>query len=486
MNFLSNHFTRAQYTPSSNPAYAGNPFVEHLGDLPDDKTIATKLTKLPAFDAAQRELPANHRIDLLSDLHSICVPLPRLVKLARAILKLMREGYRSRRPYSLEDNAKVRALFGAQRDGFSEGLMAAPQRADLARQMSMALIGASGCGKSFGLSQISGLVDQVIYHEKYGKWQLPFVFIEMSYDGESVHSLASELFCELDRLLPDAGYTDLYMNRKGLNAQQRLSKALALCYEHGVGALVVDESQNQRSIGNESSTMGSRAKKVNSETPLMKLLITASNTSHIPLVMSATLEMKGVVGARFTRLRRMCGNGSAEWLPLERSQNLRAPGEFEMMLMTLWRYQYIQKPVALSDEWAEHMWNLTQGIPDILVKLWSAVQEAAIATRLETITHGLVDTVFQSEFSMVFLPLKALRENNLTVLSALTDLHSAGNGSDASEPKKAKPTAKKKEYPSPAAVSVEAPPGSISDIRNNSGEIAPGLDVSRWTDDMTA
>ncbi|MBT3067961.1 ATP-binding protein [Rhodoferax sp. U11-2br] len=477
-------FVEAHYTPSNNPAYAGNPFIEHLGDLPDDKTLAKRLTRLPAFNSEQHNLPANHRIDLLSDLHGICVPLPRLVKLARAILKLMREGYRTRRPYSLEDNAKVSALFGAQKEGFTKGFMATPRRVDLARQMSMALVGASGCGKSFGLSQISGLVDEVVYHEKFGKWQLPFVFIEMSYDGESVHTLASELFRELDRLLPDAGYIDLYMNRKGLNAEQRLSKALALCYEHGVGALVVDETQNQRGIGNDRDgnalSTGKRSKVVKSETPLMKLLVTASNTSHIPLIMSGTLEMQSIVGARFTRLRRMSGNGSVQWLPLERSKDLTAPGEFEMMLMALWRYQYLLTPVRLTDIWAEHFWDVTQGIPDIMVKLWASVQETAIASRLETLTHPLVDAVFQSEFAMVAMSLKALRENNLTVLSALTDLYSVDS---EAEPTFTKSTSPKKTYPSPTATTVVAPPGSTSDMRTGPRGTAPPPEVSRWKED---
>lgn len=475
-------FKLAQYTPSANPRYAGNPFIEAMGELPDDKTLARKLTCLPGINPELHKLPAHQRIDLLSDVHSICVPLPRLVNLARNVLKLMREGYGPRRPQSVSDNKIVRELFRPQQDGLPNWVIPQPQRSDLARQMSMSLIGSSGSGKSFGLSKITGLLDSTIYHEEFGKWQLPFIFIEMSYDGESVHTLSSELFRELDRLLPDAGYTDLYLDRKGLNAQQRLAKALALCYEHGVGTILVDESQNQRGIGNDADSR-KRSKQVKSETPLMKLLITASNISHIPLLMSGTPELSGVVGGRFTRQRRMCGNGSAQWRPLERSQDPTQSCEFDMMMRTLWRYQYVQKPIVgnLTPEWADHFFSLSQGIPDILVKLWASVQSTAITCGQEAISHELVDAVFREEFATVAMPLKAMRENNQTVLAGLTDLYSP-------ESLEARPAAKakavKKSYPVPTATPVTVKQGSGADIRSMDGVAAPALQISRWTESL--
>lgn len=468
MTPFRHNFVKASYTTSSNPAYVGNPFIEHLGELPDDKLLAKKLTQLPAFSAEMRNLPANQRIDLLSSVHDICVPLPRLVELARSMYKLMREGYRPRKPYSREDNQIVKELFCAQKDGLKSRPLPAPSRADLARQMSMAVTGASGCGKSFGLNKIAGLTDEVIYHEEFGKWQLPFVFIEMSYDGESVHSLASALFNELERLLPDTHYPAIYSDPKRMNAELRLAKALALCYEHGVGALVIDEAQNQRAIGNGGS--GRRSGSKVNETPLMKLLVTASNTSHIPLVFSGTLELQSTIGARFTRLRRMAGNGSVQWLPLERSGNLKAPGEFEMLMLALWRYQFTTSPVVISDAWVQQFWDVTQGIPDIMVKLWSAAQEAAIASRKETLTQELVASAFQSHFSMVAMPLKALRENNSTVLSAIPDLYPGDAEAEATVA--AAKTGSKKTYPKPTP--VELKPGHLPDLRNN--EQAPSVE----------
>jgi hypothetical protein len=150
----------------------------------------------------------------------------------------------------------------------------------------------------------------------------------------------------------------------------------------------------------------------------------------------------------------MAGNGSATWTPLKRSGSFHVPGEFEMLMLVLWRYQYTHTTVELTDEWSNHYWNVTQGVPDIMVKLWVATQEAAITTKSEVLTHELIDVVFASQFAMVSLPLKALRENNDTVLSMIPDL-SLSRDTDAAHKRE-----RKKTYvsPTPAPLNSAASP----------------------------
>ena len=160
-----------------------------------------------------------------------------------------------------------------------------------------------------------------------------------------------------------------------------------------------------------------------SETPLTKILLTASNTSHMPVCLAGTLEMQTLVGGtRFSRSRRMSGRGSAEWLPLESSGTLAAPDEFELMLRSLWPYCWLQKPTPLNDGWVRLFYELTQGIPDILVKLYESSQEAAIANKSEELTEALVRMVFSKEFVVAEFGIVALRTKNRLMLEVVTDL----------------------------------------------------------------
>lgn len=418
-------FVDAVYREDSNPLYKGNPYIEALPALPDDKVLTRALMHLPAFNPEERKMPAAYRIQRLGVLRQMMVALPRNVRLARAMIKMLHEGYGPRRPFSPSDNETVQSLYTMQQSGN----FVSARQAGLAAQHSMSLIGASGSGKTFGLRHIAGLFPPVIYHSSLGKWQLPFVFIEMSYDGESIHTLASALFQEFDRLLPDGKYVETFMHRRSrLNAEQRLAKALAIAHELGVGLIIVDESQNQRSIGDfsmrrECKKAASNSPKV--ETPLTKLLITASNTAHIPMLFSGTLEMQSMMNHRFTRTRRLSGRGSAVWQPLTRhsEEEGESHSELEVLLRCLMRYQWIRNPIEFDDQWADVFFEHSQGIPDIIVKLFEAVQEAAIACELETLTPELVARVFAKEFVPSAFGIRALRDRDEVMLDIMTDLY---------------------------------------------------------------
>lgn len=413
-------FVEATYRKDTNPEYKGNPFIEALPALPDDQTLARALTYLPKFDLFEREAEPGYRIQRQRIVKSVMVALPRVVRLARAMLKMSIDGYSARKPNSVKDNTVVRNLYRMQQAG---QFVSVRDTAD-APQDSMALIGAAGCGKTFSLKNIAGMFPPVIHHKKLGKWQLPFVFVEMSYDGESVHTLASALFKAFDNHLPDAGFSENFA-RGRQNAEQRLAKALAIAHELGVGQIIIDESQNRRSIGNDGNRNSNKKRERGEieESNLTKLLITASNTSHIPLLFAGTLEMQDMSLSRFSKARRMAGRGSAVWTPFPRNSPEGDVGDFELLLRALWKYQFVRNPVQFDDRWADLFFDCTQGIPDLMVKVWESSLEAAIASGAETLSPELVQNVVEREFTMTTTGVRALRTNERFLLDCVPDLH---------------------------------------------------------------
>lgn len=414
-------FVEALYRKEANPDYKGNPFIEALPALPDDQTLARALTYLPKFDPFERDADRAYRVQRQRIMKSVMVALPRVVRLARAMLKMTVDGYSARKPNSVKDNAVVRDLYRMQQAG---QFVSVRDVAD-APQDSMALIGAAGCGKTFSLKNIAGMFPPVIHHKKLGKWQLPFLFVEMSYDGESVHTLASAIFKALDDHLPDAGFSENFARGRN-NAEQRLAKALAIAHELGVGQIIIDESQNRRTIGNEARRSSARKRAVTEreESNLTKLLITASNTSHIPLLFAGTLEMHDMSLSRFSKARRMAGRGSAVWKPLTRyAEGDEGVGDFELLLRALWKYQFVNNPVEFNDRWADLFFDCTQGVPDLMVKMLESSLEAAIASGAETLTPELVLNVVEKEFSMTATGVRALKTNERFLLDCVPDLH---------------------------------------------------------------
>ena len=428
-------FVEAIYRTDVLPMYAGNPYIAALPALPSDGELVRSLTYLPPFSSAERSLSASQRIELTTKLQSLFVALPRVIDVARAMLKMLQVGYAGRAPFSAGDRQRLAETYAMQQ----AGTFASSRFTQLAAQHSMALLGSSGSGKSFTLRQIAGSLPPAIYHRQIGKWQLPFIFVEMSYDGESVHTLASAIVSDLERLLPDGQFSEAFPQRRGENAEERLLRVLRAAYRLGVGTIVVDEVQNQESLPEDDNVeKRRRATKMAAkhETPLTKLLVTFSNTSHMPVMFTGTPESKLTVGNRFTRARRMSGRGSAVWGPLERlagsidraARRSGGIGEFEVLFKTLLRYQWTEQQIPFNDEWADIYAEFTQGIPDIMVKLHESVQVAAISDNVN-VTKELVEAVFRREFKLVeggIIYLKNARNNRL-LLDVVPDLALPGN-----------------------------------------------------------
>ena len=402
------------------PEHVGNAYIKALPAIPEDRELARALTYLPPFSPSERELPAAMRIQLVGKLSKLFVAVPRVVNIARAMLCMLHQGYEDRAPGSQADRDTRRELYAKQQAG--DFASAKPLTGN--RQLSLSLVGSSGGGKTYTIENVCAKLPRVIYHPAIGRWQVPFAFVEMSHDGKSSHSLATQLAEYFDQLMPDGRFVDTFIRKGRANAEERLFHVLRAAYEHGLGMLIVDESQNQRSTAGEEPTnqrRKSRGTAVETETPLMKLLITASNRAKVPLMFVGTTELSDVVSTRFTKARRTSGNGSACWLPFKRAPKGEI-AEFELILKTLFRYQWTPQVATYGEGWAELFFEHSQGITDILVKLWRATQVLAISTNKDCMTVELVKEAFDLEFMNVKTGLTALKNKDRLMLEYVSDL----------------------------------------------------------------
>jgi energy-coupling factor transporter ATP-binding protein EcfA2 len=411
----------AIYRTRDDEGFEDNMYLDALPLVPSDESAIKWLAYFPEYTPEVRTFSKARRIQLLNDVYELVVPLAPSVALMRSALGLVRAGLKRRKPFTKADFDISNDLYAQAQ----KGVYQSPPRKRGCLQFSLGLTGASGCGKSFILRRIAELLPKAIHHEQYGKWQLPFLFIEMSPDGESVHTIADQLFEQLDQHLPGENYSHVY--RKG-NAAQRLICAFSVCHRHGVGAIVIDEKQNQRSIGRDpdKNPRNYKDKRPRDETALSKHLVMASNISHIPLVMAGTLETLHMLGARMSGARRVSGRGSGTWLPLEPSFDADNPNDFERLMKALWRYQYTPNTCRIGKGWLSQFYRLSQGIPDFMVKLFVDSQQLAVTADCPTMRPDIVEAAYKQTLHHAEFALGGLRTRDPLRLPVLTDVYSPG------------------------------------------------------------
>lgn len=376
----------AIYRKETDPQYKGNPFVEALPALLSLDEYQVKLSRIHKVTPEERAMSPEQRLLRVGMLFQCCLPLPRVVNLAQSIHMNLFEGYRTRSPFTESDQQNAQRLYELQQTGELTDSSGVESQG----QYSMALAGVPGSGKSYVLRKIADLFPKVIYHQELGKYQIPFLFVEMPYDGQSYFSLASQIFIALDKVMPDSNLFRSYVaSKQRFNALQLCLVALDVAYEQGVGMIVVDEAQNNRSIGNlltSKPKSAAQTKAKQAETVLKKLIITASNVSNMPILFTGTMELESTLSERGSFGRRKSGRGSSTWKPLSREVIPPAKAsEFEVFMRGLFEMQWLPKPAPYNKKWEELFFEKTQGVPDLMVKLFHSTQVNAIRDGAESI-----------------------------------------------------------------------------------------------------
>lgn len=390
---------RADYVPHKLARYADNRLIGALRFPDKRKALKAALTNLPTFDVSQRELDRPMRRLLVKQLGRFFLGLDRTAELSENVHGNILEGYVGREPHTASANARLRQLYEAQKTGEFCALGSNSNTA----QFSCALIGTPGVGKSAALARVAELYPPLIHHPELDLWQIPVLSIEMAYNGMSQGTLAHAIIRAIAKRFPPGDYERLYLKSRA-NSEQLLLAAFALMHVHAVGALFVDEAQNRdyNAETDEDPEEISRVRKYKvSQSPLITLLITASNRMQVPLLMSGTAELRDVMGKRLSKVRRMVGEGMRPWGPLSVVPSRTSPhSDYDLFMNVLWAYNWLQNPPAYP-EMRSLFHYYTFGIPDFIVKLFKAVQWRALEDGLETFDAALVHQVANEELGAI-------------------------------------------------------------------------------------
>lgn len=393
----------AEYKEQVVSEYNGNPFIEALPPIYSMEEVVEHLAVYPSYNEQERLLDKQYKIHLVQRLFQCFQPLMVHLDLESRISRTIRQSYLSRNPYKPEYAI-------ALHDGYQmiHNLNVEASNGSMFRSTSygFTIIGVSGMGKTTAINRILSLYPQIIVHSQYrgmnfSMYQLVWLKLDCPFDG-SIKGLCIEFFHKIDNLLGTNYYHKFGIARKTVD--NMLSIMAQITRNTGLGLLIVDEIQHL-----------SQAKSGGAE-KMLNFFVTLVNTIGVPVILIGTPKGLSILQSEFRQARRGSGQGDQIWDRMEKDQN------WDLIMNALWDYQWTSKKVPFTDEISRVLYNESQGIVDIMVKLYAMSQIRAIMTGKEDITPKLIEQVAKENFKLVKPMLNALRSGDAKRIAQYGDI----------------------------------------------------------------
>ena len=183
-----------------------------------------------------------------------------------------------------------------------------------------------------------------------------------------------------------------------------MQKMSVLAHTHGLGLLIIDEIQHL-----------SLAKSGGSD-KMLNFFVTLVNTIGVPVILIGTPKAQPILQGEFRQARRGSGQGDLIWNHMKNDES------WEIMLQAMWKYQWIKHKCSLTEELKNTIYEETQGIIDVAVKLYGIAQIKAIFEGTERITPETIRTSAAESLKLVKPMLSALRTGDIRKIMQYEDI----------------------------------------------------------------
>ena len=400
-------YAEACYVASPISEYQGNPLIEALPPILSKKEAAARMMLRPRYDEVERGMPTEQRSHLLGRLREIVIPSKEFYDAERIVSRLIRRAYLQRNP--LEGATTWTRIYDAQDY--------APDRSVLEQlissDMMVTVLGVSGRGKSTLFHAVLRTYEhQVIRHVSYHGAQLAitqvvWLRVTCPYDA-SIRDLCLAFFQALDRALGVRKYAPMYTGpRHSIPELQGAMRQLAATYFLGI--LVIDEIQRLNLA------------KTGGEKKLLAFVQSLQIDLKVPIAIIGTYSALGLFKSDVAHARRSSDTGLIELArPTQRTE------EWDNFVVRLWHYSWVRTPTVLDPEkngkYFDLLFDLTQGITDVLVILFKCAQERAMDDESETLTTDLLQQVYDDSLTLLHPALNALRSGRTNSIDLFEQL----------------------------------------------------------------
>jgi hypothetical protein len=334
---------------------SGNAYVDALPPIREDpRQVQRALGFAPDFNPEERGLSHTLRRYCVARLNQYFKASSRQWVVAERFDMMIRHGYLGRNP---ADRAHDARIFDAA-EQMRQGCLLSPGRPlgvnNGAR--SATLLGFAGMGKTMTIEQILSTYPQVVDHGGDPADQIVWLKLDCPTAG-SARALCIDFFEQVDGALGRSFYAPMFAGPSA-SVEMMLAKMAQVANIHALGCLVIDEIQHLLRTSAEDSE-------------LINFLTTLVNKMGVPVLFIGTLEANKLFRKTDRLSRRALG--MPQWSRFERGD-----AEWVHLVTDLWRYQWTDHEAELTDEILDLLYDETQGIVDLLVKLFTLTQMRVI------------------------------------------------------------------------------------------------------------
>lgn len=358
--------------PSSLDPYAGNILIQGLGPIRSRVEVTKVLTQLPKRPKSMEGIPPHIALHHLMSLRDFHIASLEGCRIHETIDIMIRQNYR----YLDPTMASTWSTISGDR------ALITPRRAPA---FGAAAVGHSGTGKTDTIDRcLRSYPKQVIRHDTFprligGHMQVNWLSIDVPGSGRAV-DLATDLMREWDRVTESNRFaSDLAKDRR--DGMKMLDSWRQVATAHFLGILHLDEIQNLFKLATLKKRRGKFSTAENApelsivEDQFLKWILVLMNTWQVPLLISGTPDGVSALTRRLSTTERIVTSGYHVFHHFDDATDSNFGKTF---LEQLGKYQYVQKPLPITDELGQLIIELTGGIQRLIIALWIAAQRVAL------------------------------------------------------------------------------------------------------------
>ena len=387
------------------PEYSDNAYIAGLPVIEGPQRMFEKLSRPPSWDIADRQLPPVLRRHCVQRLKRYFRPGIPHVMLAEEFDMMLRNGYLGRDPSEGRHEASSVRIAEQVRNG---SLLSGQRPVGVDGDADCGVfVGMPGMGKTLTIKEVLRTYPQILEHPSIAP-QITHLRLDTPAKG-SLRGLCVSFFGKVDQLLGQNAYSRLYAGQHATEETMLHNMALIARF-HGLGCLVVDEIQHLPQGGEDDHA-------------LLTFLVTLANTMGVPVLFIGTMKASKLFERTARMARRSVGKFGGPW------ENYAANSEeWGQFLDDLWQYRWTTEEVALDERLRAAIYDETQGVVDLAIKLMMRVQMRLIlrtecnAALSEEIDPAFVRRVADDDFKPVRGFVNALRSGDRDRINAYEDL----------------------------------------------------------------